>query len=256
MANSQENLKYISKSKKATFDSCPLSFKFKYLDKKPEADNPYFIIGIDVHDFIDNFFKVVSAESDGLKNINCLKLHPNTEYKKNVMRFELERWEKISKAGFDKTFFYPVLSEKRFIVDNPKLIGVVDRVHKCCKADPFSSPDPEFKENDLVIVENKTGASADSKAKKYYEDLLWYRIIIEIHNPELIPIKWGAVYFPKDNKVYHYRLEIKDCIELAKSINTARDNITKRLESGSWEATPSKSACNWCQYRKYCEAKI
>jgi len=257
MDKKKERLLYISKSKKQLFDSCPLAFKFNYLDKLPQQENPFFIIGINVHDFADKFFDVVETTEDGeLRGISKLVYHPNIDYKKNIVKFEIGRWQKINKLGFDSTYFFPVEREKKWITESPKLIGIVDRVHKCCKEDVFAPPEDDFIKGDLVIVENKTGKPNAKKVKGYATDLLWYKIIMEIAMPELAPIKWGAVYFPFDNSVYHYRLTNDDCRVLAKSIKKTRERIKQALETGMFTANPSPYSCKWCQYRDQCEVNL
>lgn len=247
-------LSYISKSKKVKFDGCPKNFHYSYVSDEEieEAENPFFIIGTDVHDFIDLFFDVISIEDGKIIGVSELIFHPNTPYKKNVAKFELERWDAINGAGFDETYFWPVVKEKKWITENPKLIGIVDRVHKCCKADVFAPKHKEFKDGDLVIVENKTGKPTAEKCRNYEEDMLWYKIIMEIVQPELAPIKWGAIYFPYDNYVYHCELKDEACRVLAKEIKIVRDKIQQGLDTGMWPATPSSYACQWCGYKGDC----
>jgi len=253
MEEKYKRLLYISKSKKGIYDACPMSFKYSYIDKIKQEANPWFRIGTDVHNFIDDFFDIVTPIEGGeLQNISKLKFHPNTPYKKNVAKFEIERWQKIHAAGKDKTFFDPVVKEKMWTTQSPKLIGVVDRVHKVCKVDFFAPDFPEFKDGDLVIVENKTGMTTKAKCKAYEEDMIWYKIIIEIVQPELAPIRWGAVYFPYDNHVHHCELKTEDCRKLAKGIKETREKIKQSLETGLWPATPSKKSCLWCGYKNRC----
>lgn len=251
-----EKLMYISKSKKQCYDSCPLAFRYNYIDKLPQKENPWFITGIDVHEFIDHLFDVVIPLDDGeLQNISQLKYHPNGDYKKNVVKFEIQRWKAIHDAGFDKSFFIPVEKEKKWQIEKPKLIGIVDRVHKCCKADPFAPNHPEFENSQLVITENKTGVMTKAKCHDYEKDLLWYKIIMEIAKPELAPIKWGAIYFPESNHVHHCELTVENCRKLAKEINKVREKIRAAIESNDFPATPSKKACEWCQYKSNCEKR-
>ncbi|MCK4670867.1 MAG: PD-(D/E)XK nuclease family protein [Nanoarchaeota archaeon] len=248
-----KHLEYISKSKKGLFESCPFAFKISYIDKRPQEANPYFIIGTDVHDFIDNFFDVVEAMENGdLKNISKLKFHPNLSYKKNVVKFEIGRWKDLQAQGFDATYFNPVAKEKKYITESPKLIGIVDRIHKCCREDVFAPKHEDFKDGDLVIVENKTGKPTPKKCKKYEEDMLWYKILAEIVLPELAPIKWGAIYFPYNNYVYHTVLTNKDCRALAKAIRKVRKNIMACVNTNMWPATPSPQSCRWCNFKSFC----
>lgn len=249
----KEKLQYISKSKKTMFDSCPLSFKYKYLDGLEEAENPYFKVGIDVHSFIDVMFdKVTPLDNGELQGISELTYHPNTPYKKNVVKFEIERWSAIHKAGLDKSFFIPVEKEKKWIVENPKLIGIIDRLHKCFKGDPFAMKHPDFNEGDYVICENKTGIPTKAKCKEYEVDLHWYKIIIEIMHPEFAPLRWGVIYFPFDNSVYHVELKADTCRKLSREIHIVREKIQDNLDTGIWEATPSVKSCTWCSFRSTC----
>ncbi len=253
-----KRLLYISKSKKGTAETCMQKFKYNYIDKSIEkAPNPYFILGNDVHDFIEKLFKIIKPLDDGnIEGISTLKFHPNTPYKKNVVKFEIQRWQEIQKAGFDSTYFMPVQNEKMWKTENPKLIGVVDRVHKCCKVDVLAPKHPEFKDGDLVIVENKTGKPTAAKCRGYEEDMLWYKIIIEIVLPELAPIRWGTIYFPFDNYVYHCELKKEDCKVLAQDIRKVREKIKSALETGLFPATPSKSGCFWCDFKNGCPVVI
>jgi CRISPR/Cas system-associated exonuclease Cas4 (RecB family) len=250
----KEKLSYISKSKRGNFKSCPKAFYYTYVceEQIEEAENPFFKIGIDVHDFIDNFFDIIKIENKQIVGLSNLIFHPNTPYKKNVVKFELERFEAVKKAGFDLTYFLPTVKEKRWTTQNPKLIGIVDRVHKCFKNDIFAPKHKEFKDGDLVIVENKTGKPTAQKCKDYEEDMLWYKIIMEIVQPELAPIRWGAIYFPYDNYVYHCQLKIEDCRKLAADIKKVREGIMQGLDTGFWPATPSSWTCNWCSYKNEC----
>lgn len=256
----RKKLMYISKSKKKLFDTCPLAFKFSYIDKIEQAPNVYFEVGIEVHDFIEKFFNTVEIDDKmelvGLSRINFHANMPYVEnvysYKKNVARFEIQRWEKIKEAGFGSDFFFPVMNEKEFKINNPKLVGIVDRVHKCMKTDKFAYAHEDFKDGDLVIVENKTGKPTSNKIMGYEEDLLWYKIIIEIAHPELAPLKWGSIYFPYNNATHNFRLSQSACRTLAESIKKTRQQIQENIESGEWEAKPSPKNCKWCSFNKIC----
>jgi CRISPR/Cas system-associated exonuclease Cas4 (RecB family) len=249
-----EKLLYISKSKKESFDKCPLMFKFSYIDRLERGENPYFSIGTDVHEFIDQFFDKVEPEKGGaLRRVSELQFHPNTEYRKNVTKFEIERWKLIDSLGFDDTFFKPVIKEKKYITEIPQLIGVVDRVHKCCKQDPFAPKHPEFQDGDLVIVENKTGKPTAEKCQGYINDLVWYKIILEISKPEIPPIRWGAVYFPYSNYIFHAELKDEHCRKLSSDIRQVRATIKESIDKNEWRKDERSGACHFCSFRKQCK---
>lgn len=248
----KEKLVYISKSKKGTYDACPLSFKFRYVDKLPEAENPAFKIGTDVHNFIDKFYDIVQIQDNEISGISSLTYHPNTNYKKNFVKFELERWGIIKSGGYDRNYFFPVVKEKSYTAETPQLTGIVDRVHRCCPTDPFAPRHEEFEIGDLVIVENKTGKPTAEKCVKYENDMLWYKMLIEIVKPDLAPIKWGAVYFPFDNYVYHTKLKTENCRKLAKEIKAVRESIIFSIDNNHWPSKPSLFSCNWCLFKNQC----
>jgi len=248
-----KKLSYISKSKKSIYDNCPLAFKFSYIDKIPQPENPYFIIGTDVHEFIEAYFNDIKIEDGNLIGLNKLIFHPNIDYRKNVIKFEIKRWETVKNAGFGEDFYLPVFNEKRWTTESPKLIGIVDRVHKCFKGDPLAPKHSEFKDGDLVIVENKTGKPTFEKCKKYHNDFYWYKIIMEVMHPELAPIKWGTIYYPYDNFVYHTKLENEKCRILAKEIHVVREKIIDSIKTGIWKKTPSPKACKWCRFKYQCK---
>lgn len=252
-----KKLSYISKSKYYAYNGCPLAFKFSYLDKVERLENPVLTTGNDVHTFIENFFNTVEIDENGnIIGISKMVFHPNMQYKKSFARFELERWQTIANLGFGKDFFFPVFNEKQWTTENPKLIGIVDRVHKCCSSDPYAPKHPDFKDGDLVIVENKTGKPTADKCTGYEDEMLWYKIIIEVMHPELAPIKWGAIYFPYDNYIYHVKLENDRCRTLAKDINLTRKRILNSIQEDDWQPNPSKKQCAWCNYKHVCEHKV
>lgn len=235
------------------FEGCPLAFKYNYIDKVEQRSNPFMELGVEVHDFIDSFFDVIDTKEKKIQNLSKLKFHPNMDYKKNVAKLEVERFNEVVSKGFDVTYFAPYIKEKKYVLDNLKIIGIVDRVHRCHTGDVFAPRHSEFKDGDLVIVENKTGKPNLKKCRDYEEDLIWYKIILEANNPDLAPIKWGAVYFPYDNYIHHTKLKAEDCRALAKRIKEVREKIKKCVESNSFPATNNKSVCNWCSFRDKCE---
>jgi hypothetical protein len=178
------------------------------------------------------------------------------DYKKNFVKFELERFEKIKQKGYTNDFFLPLFNETQWITESPRLIGIVDRIHRCFKDDVFAPKHPDFKDGDLVIVENKTGKPTFEKCKGYKKDGYWYKILIEIEHPELAPINWYTIYFPYDNYPHHFKLENDECRILAKEIHEVRQKIINCIENDEWIATPDKEKCKWCDYKNICEFKV
>lgn len=247
----------MSKSRMTTYERCPYAYNFSYIDRI-KGGNMYTEIGNEVHEFIEDVFKVVKPNIDTQKidNIGKLSLTPNLSYKKNVLLLEANRWRNICQleAGpiQKKEYFKPVYEEEKMYDNENKLVGIVDRVHKCHIGDAFA-PDtkkfPEFKDGDLVIVENKTGAYTKKKAVSYEEELLWYRMLIRASKG--VDIRWGAIYFPHNNKIHYVDLNEDKFDEklLLDRINKIKGYIQDEL----FEPTPSTYNCPNCFYVDICE---
>lgn len=249
----KENKFYMSKSRMGTYISCPYAYKFSYIDRI-KGGNIYTEIGNEVHDFIDEFFDIVKPNpiTEKLDNIGKLNLTPNLDYKKNVLLFEANRWKNICRLPITNEMkimsFKPIHKENKYRDEKNMLVGIVDRVHKVYSVDNFAPPHSEFKDGDMVIVENKTGAYTKQKSIKYEEELLWYRMLIKENFGN--DIRWGCIYYPKTNKTYFIDLnEPKfDIDRLLKQINRVRDCINKEM----FIPTPGKNCAN-CFYLERCE---
>lgn len=245
----------LSKSKVGLYNHCPLAWKFKYIDKIEEEYSIFLDIGKDVHDFIEHFFSITTPNESGeLDNISKLKFTPNLQYKKNVSVFEIKRWREIKKRNLSVDYFYPVLNETSFLLEDCNIIGIVDRVHKCHKDDEFAPKVPSFVDGEYVLVENKTGKPTAKKCIDYELDLYWYKFIIERKHPE-IKLKWGAIYFPFNNFIHHVQLFDEKVNLLIESINETKLKIEESIQSNTFKATPSKQKCAYCNYRSICMYK-
>lgn len=259
--NNDENNGYLSKSKQNLYQHCPHAYKQHYILKKQGRENIYYKIGIDVHQFIDQVFDTVKTEANGtLFGISKLPLNQNLDYRKNILLFEMMRWKEIHRNGLDQTFFFPVLKEKKLVDNQLKLVGIPDRVHKCCIGDPLA-PDKnevarqfhEFEDGSFVLCENKTGKPTQEKCLMYDYELYWYKLLLERQRPELGPIIWGAIYFPYNNFVYKTKLEefiMKDFLE---ELDLFRRRLENSIKNDDWPAKSSDETCGWCEFKDVCE---
>ena len=248
MTNQLSKKHYLSKSKVTTYEKCPLSYKFGYIDKVG-GGNIYTQIGSDVHDFIELLFEVIEPQSDGsFLNVSKLPIAPNEDYKRNVILFEHERWKRILDKGLDDSYFFPVYCENKYYIDDNEIVGIVDRVHKCHKDDMFAPKHPEFKDGAYVIVENKTGKFSKQKASDYEEELLWYRYILR--ETQKIDMRWGCIYFPLTNKCHYIDLN-----EPKFSIDKLKEKITLvrgLINDSVFIPKPEPDKCFWCFYNDIC----
>lgn len=226
---------------------CKHAFKLRYLDGVQQESNPFFQRGTDVHRFHENFLKRLKVKRDNLTvpEIPEKELQENEDYKKNIVKYHIDRWHKCLKQGGTNAakYFLPILVEEKIHIPHLEVIGIPDVIERGFDDKP-------------VPVEVKTGSPNAKKIKDYKHDLIWYKLLFEAKYPgEYKHIEKGVIYFPENNYTYTHKLKDTDILKLSKEICQARKEIVRRIEEKDWPASPKKKNCCWCGYRNSCEEK-
>jgi CRISPR/Cas system-associated exonuclease Cas4 (RecB family) len=226
----EEQIKYLSKSKFKTFSQCPEYFRLKYIEGIKEPYNPAFDFGKKIHTLIEQYFAKVEIHGDQLI-VPDLDYTSNMEpYVINFLTFELNRWKKILelKGNEAKKYYMPVLIEKEILTD--KYIIIPDRIHLTLS-------------NALSIVENKAGNSQSKWTLEYPDDLYIYKIMLK----GIFDIKYGSIYYPKDNTVTKVEFDMTRLKELENNL----DMVQKLIELRIFRPNPGEQ-CISCNFRKVC----
>ena len=228
-----EKLKYISKSKMNLYNFCPFSFKLHYLDKKKRDYCPYMAKGSQVHDFIDNFFDKVKVENNKLI-IPDVELKHRNYYIKNFILFQIQRWEGCLQQHPEnpEKYFFPILKEELIKTENPALIGIVDWLYWTV-------------DNQLAVIEIKTGKPTIKKIKKYEQELVWYKLLLEVQG-KFSPINKRIIYFPYNNFVHTSAINGVEVKELEEKIDKVRERIL------SYQFPANTNKCKQCGYWRHC----
>lgn len=229
----KEKLQYLSKSKCGLYNMCPYAFYLGYIKKKKQEYNPAFNFGSQVHSFIEKFFKQVKFQNHNIIVPNLPHSNQIKNYVKNFIQFEINRWKNcvISKPNNPKHYYLPIMLEEFITNQDKKLTGVIDRLH--------------YNFNDeLVIIDNKSGKPNQEKIEKYKLDLLWYKILMKIEHKK--DIYRGAIYFPQNNHVENYNLSDENAKQLFKEIMEIREKINNK------EFPKNRNGCKWCNFKKWC----
>lgn len=119
----------VTKSKIKSLQTCPLLFKWQYIDKrKPDISPKITTIGLDVHDIFERFFKYIKLENIPENPLsyfeNCMEVP--LQYKgiyKEFCKFQTRLWY-LTK---NKEEFIPLFCEKNIINDGES--GKIDVIY-------------------------------------------------------------------------------------------------------------------------------
>lgn len=222
----------ISKSRVKTLETCPLLFKWQYIDHKIPDIKPSAVtkIGLDVHDIFNKFYDNIKIEK--------ILDHP-IEYFKNSMiilpqyqnifdlfcKFQSNRWIQTE----NKNEFMPVLKEQKFI--NGDEVGIIDALH--------------YDNGKYMVLDYKSSASNPNNLRF---ELNYYAKIVNDSKILDAPISLIAAYGYKDGSLFCEDINTRSYNTMLKKIDEFRKNNWENIE---YHKKPGY-ACSWCQYINSC----
>ncbi len=232
----------LSHSSISLYQECPQKWKFKYIDKIPEAPKWFFSFGQSVHKALEFFYGVRMLPAPTLDELLAhYKRHWKKEGYKDA-RQEAEYFadgERILRGFYDKhipTFRPPLFAEYPFKldVDGVPVAGFIDRIDK-------------LDNGNLAVVDYKTGKAFDLKRVEKDAQLTMYQMACETllglkvesltfyHLPSLTPLTVA----PHDQG-------------LVKELRERIVRVNGDIQSGKFEPEPEERKCQWCDYRPRC----
>jgi len=223
----------ISKSKIKTYESCPLNFKWSYLDKKipdiPEAAVTK--IGINIHDIFDKFYDNINIEKVTENPyeyfVNSMKVLPQYQNIFNLFcMFQARRWIKTK----DKTHFIPLLREKKII--NNDEVGIIDAVF--------------WDGNEYLVLDYKGSVNNPSNLRF---ELNFYKKLVDESKILDKPIRYIASYGYKDGSFFCEDIKDRSYNLMLKKIENFKNIDFKNIE---YPKMPGYH-CSYCRYPKSCQ---
>ncbi len=244
----KQAVRYLSHSQLATFETCPLQYKYRYILKIPVPPSAALTFGDTIHRTVRAFYELVKAGE-----------HPTVE---TLLGLYKSHWvsvgfggkayeEKMKQHGFDllREFYkkgytpdrIPTSLEEPFrikITPDLTLGGKIDRID--------TLPD-----GTIEIIDYKTGQAPKTKDVSSDSQLTVYALSaagegIYKKAPEKVVVSF--YFFEDQSKVSAVRT--KDELEAARKDIAARaDEIAK----SDFAPTPGKH-CDFCEFRLICEA--
>lgn len=244
---------HLSPSSLATFEQCPLKFKYSKIDLIPDKSGIEAVMGNFVHDVLESFYKLQPEDrtKESAKNLAREVFYGEYEERifgllhteKAVKKLRWQAWFCIDNLWKveDPTKVYPIGLESEL---NHQLGGVVLK--------GFIDRYTDSKVDGLVISDYKTGKTPRKEwlSDKFEQLRIYAAIMQEI---QVFPVSTLELIYLKDGVKFSESVTKKSLDETVVRIKSIKSSIDTRCETGVFEALPSR-LCDWCSYRPRCPA--
>ena len=244
----------LSPSRAGDFMTCPLLFRFRTIDRLPQAPSPAAVRGTVVHGVLERLFDLPAAErtvaAAGDLLVPVWEQLSVDEPEVTAMfdgEADLTTWlagaRDLLEAYFameDPTRLEPARREERVEVElsgGLRLRGIVDRV--------------DVAPNGLVrVVDYKTGrAPREAFEGKALFQMKFYALVIW-RTTGTVPALLQLMYLG-DREFLRYRPEESDLLATERKLLALWDAIERATRLRDFPPSPSK-LCGWCDYQDLC----
>lgn len=235
----------LSYSAISTYQKCPLSYKFLYVDKLPTKPTHHLSFGSSIHSALEFFYSVKVPEPCSLERLleELDKVWLRDGYESEALELEYkQKGRKILTQFYQEnlpSFTIPVAVERRFSldIDGITLVGVIDRIDRLANGG-------------LEIIDYKTNGKLPPRTK--------------INTDLQLPIYHMAaeeMYGVAPQKVTLYFLVPNERVSARKTktdIKKAQDTIYKVASGiGEEKFDPFKNPlCPWCDFIELCPLHV
>ena len=248
----------LSPSRAADFKTCPLLYRFRTIDRLPEAPSRVAMRGTMVHAVLEQLFdlpraeRTLAAARDMVPGTwqQLLAESPDAAdlFGDDTEGAELAEW--LSSAGDllgnyfrleDPTRFEPAAREQlvEVVVDGLRLRGYVDRL--------------DINEaGDIRVIDYKTGSTPreafEAKAlfqMKFYALVLW-------RTRGVVPRQLRLMYLA-DTDTLSYAPDAEELVRFERTLKAIWAAIERATLTGDFRPSPSR-LCEWCDHQVRCPA--
>ncbi|MCV7007267.1 RecB family exonuclease [Mycobacterium gordonae] len=248
----------LSPSRAADFKQCPLLYRFRAIDRLPEAPSTAQLRGSVVHAALEQLYGLpapqrgpdtayalldaawqrILADEPGLAEA----LHPD-------VRAELLSDARALLSGYyrleDPTRFDPQCCEQRVeveLADGTLLRGYIDRIDVAVTGE-------------LRVVDYKTGkappaARALAEFKAMFQ-MKFYAVAL-LRSRGVLPARLRLIYLA-DGQVLDYAPEHDELLRFEKTLMAIWRAIQSAGQTGDFRPSPSR-LCDWCPHQAHCPA--
>ncbi|BDB42239.1 MULTISPECIES: RecB family exonuclease [Mycobacterium] len=248
----------LSPSRAADFKQCPLLYRFRAIDRLPEAPSTAQLRGSLVHAALERLYGLPAAQR--VRDTACALVEPAWE---QVVAAEAElaaelgpeqRLQLIDEArallrGYyrleDPTRFDPQCCEQRVeveLADGTLLRGYIDRIDVAATGE-------------LRVVDYKTGkAPPETRAAAEFRAMFqmkFYAVAL-LRSRGVLPARLRLIYLA-DRQVLDYTPDHDELLRFEKTLTAMWRAIQSAGATGDFRPNPSR-LCDWCPHQAHCPA--
>ncbi len=249
----------LSPSRAADFKSCPLLYRFRSIDRLPEAPSPAAVRGTVVHAVLEELFDLPAAERtisaarsmvpSAWQRLLAQEPEVGSLFADDADGSELAGW--LESAAELVAHYFDLEDPRRLepaareqlvevVIDGLRLRGYVDRIDL--------SP-----AGDIRVVDYKTGTTPreafEAKAlfqMKFYALVLW-------RTRGVVPRQLRLMYLA-DTDTLSYTPDADELVRFERTLKAIWAAIERATQTGDFRPNPSR-LCDWCDHHAHCPAK-
>jgi putative RecB family exonuclease len=246
----------LSPSRAADFKQCPLLYRFRAIDRLPEATSTAQLRGSVVHAALEQLYGLPAAlrGPDTARSLvqpaweQVIAAEPDLAGElDSVQRTQLLEEARALLSGYyrleDPTRFDPQCCEQRVeveLADGTLLRGFIDRIDVAATGE-------------LRVVDYKTGkappaARALAEFKAMFQ-MKFYAVAL-LRSRGVLPTRLRLIYLA-DGQVLDYSPDHDELLRFEKTLMAIWRAIQSAAQTGDFRPSPSR-LCEWCPHQEHC----
>ena len=246
----------LSPSRAADFKQCPLLYRFRAIDRLPEAPSAAQLRGTLVHAALEQLYGLPAARRDPATASSLVEpawervmaAEPDLAGELDAeLRTQLLEEARALLSGYyrleDPTRFDPQCCEERVeveLADGTLLRGFIDRIDVAATGE-------------LRVVDYKTGkAPPEARALAEFRAMFqmkFYAVAL-LRSRGVLPTRLRIIYLA-DGQVLDYAPDLDELVRFEKTLMAIWRAILSAGQTGDFRPSPSR-LCEWCPHQQHC----
>ena len=246
----------LSPSRASDFLTCPLLYRFRVVDRLPEAPSPLATRGTVVHSVLERLFDLPAAERTPQRAGELVR--PEWE---RLLEVEPELGELFASDGARDEWLASAqgLLDAYFALEDPQRLEPAEReLYVECDLESGLRLRGYVDRLDVApggevrVVDYKTGRAPREgfEAKAMFQMRFYALVLWRLHGR--VPSQLQLLYLGS-GEVLRYEPDEADLLATERKLAAIWSAISRATEKGDWRPSPSR-LCEWCDHQALCPA--
>jgi putative RecB family exonuclease len=246
----------LSPSRASDFLTCPLLYRFRVVDRLPEAPSPLATRGTVVHSVLERLFDLPAAERTAERAGELLR--PEWD---RLLEAEPELGELFASDGARDEWLASAqgLLDAYFVLEDPQRLEPAEReLYVECDLESGLRLRGYVDRLDVApggevrVVDYKTGRAPREgfEAKAMFQMRFYALVLWRLHGR--VPSQLQLLYLGS-GEVLRYEPDEADLLATERKLAAIWSAISRATEKGDWRPSPSR-LCDWCDHQSLCPA--